>query len=98
MSEIKLYRTSDIYFAAFLCSIDFPLHTTETDKTPDGSKKIIFVFNLPEAELPRVKAAYFGGGGTVKARKFVDNLRSLKSMCFISLVLSIGCTFCMSFC
>lgn len=83
MSETKQYRTSDIYFAAFLSSIDLPLQTTETTKTPDGSKKVIFVFTIPEAELPKLKAAYFGGGGTVKARKFVDNLRSLKSMCFI---------------
>jgi hypothetical protein len=82
MAETKLYRTSDIYFAAFLCSIDFPLKTTEQAGTPDGGRKVVFVFALPEADIPRVKALYFGGTGTVKARVFVDHLRSLKSMCF----------------
>lgn len=81
-STPKLYRTSDIYFASFLASLDFPLMTTEVGKTADGGKKVVFLFNVPEGELPKVKASYFGGNGTVKARKFVDNLRSLKSMCF----------------
>ena len=82
MSDARLYRTSDIYFASYLCSLDFSLVTTEVSKTSDGSKKVVFLFNIPDSELPKVKASYFGGGGTVKARKFVDNLRSLKSMCF----------------
>ena len=80
--DVKLYRTSDIYFASYLCSLDFPLKTTEQSPTGDGGKKVVFVFGIPEGDLPRVKASYFGGTGTVKARKFVDNLRSLKSMCF----------------
>ena len=79
----KLYRTSDIYFASFLCSLDFPLKTTEFGKTMDGSKKVVFVFSLPDSDVSKVKALYFGGSGTVKARVFVDHLRSLKSMCFV---------------
>lgn len=82
MSDSKLYRTSDIYFAAFLCSVDIPLKTTEQGNTADGSKKVVFVFSIPDMDLARVKAMYFGGSGTVKARVFVDHLRSLKSMCF----------------
>jgi len=82
LSKNTLYRTSDIYFSAFLSSIGFPLTTTEAEKGPDGGKKVVFIFNIPEFEMPKLKAAYFGGGGTVKARTFVDNLRSLKSLCF----------------
>ena len=84
-SNVKtvLYRTSDLYFAAYLCSLDFSLVTTEQAPATDGGKKVVFLFNIPEPELPRVKASYFGGGGTVKARKFVDNLRSLKSMVYV---------------
>jgi len=88
-STAKLYRTSDIYFSAFLASLDFPLVTTEQEKSADGGRKVVFLFNVPETELPKVKASYFGGGGTVKARKFVDNLRSLKSMCFTMFVVSV---------
>ena len=77
----KLYRTSDIYFASYLCSVDFPLTTTETKETPDGGHKVVFVFSLPEGEINRIKAGFFGGSATVKARIFVDNLRNLKSLC-----------------
>lgn len=83
MSGVKQYRTSDLYFAAYLCSLDFPLVTTENGASSEGSKKIVFLFNIMEDDLPKVKASYFGGTGTVKARKFVDNLRSLKSICFV---------------
>jgi hypothetical protein len=82
MGETRLYRTSDIHFAAYLCSIDFPLTTTENESSPNGHRKVVFVFTIPNGAVDKVKAAYFGGTGTVKARKFVDNLRSLKSMCF----------------
>jgi len=85
----KLYRTSDIYFSAFLCSVDFPLKTTEQGSTTDGGRKIVFVFSIPEGDLSKVKAMYFGGSGTVKARVFVDHLRSLKSMCFTLIMISL---------
>jgi len=81
-SAVKIYRTSDIYFAAYLCSLDLRLMTTEKSSAADGGEKVVFLFDIPEGDLPKVKASYFGGAGTVKARKFVDNLRSLKSMCF----------------
>lgn len=77
----KLYRTSDLYFAAFLCSIDIQLKYTEKDRTESGTK-VIFVFELQDSVLIRAKALYFGGSGTVPARKFVDNMRSLKSLCY----------------
>jgi hypothetical protein len=80
---MKLYRTSDIYFAAYLCSLDFPLEATENDKNPEGQRKVVFVFKMPDEHIKRAKTGYFGGTATVKARKFVDNIRSLKSMCFV---------------
>jgi len=80
--RMTLYRTSDIYFSAYLCAIDIDLQTTETDTT-DGGKKKIFIFKVPRKDIDRMKAQFFGGGATVKVRKFVDALRNLKSMCFI---------------
>jgi len=79
----KLYRTSDLYFASFLCCVEFPLKTTEKIKTDEGGIKVVFVFSLSDADVSRAKALYFGGTGTVKARVFVDHLRSLKQMCYI---------------
>ena len=76
-----LYRTSDLYFAAFLCAIDVPLFSTEEEQD-NGSRKVVFVFKALEKDIRHCKALYFGGSGTVKARKYVDNLRSLKQMCY----------------
>jgi hypothetical protein len=81
-SKGKLYRTSDIYFSSYLCAIDFPLKTTEFAATTNGSRKVVFVFSISDSDLNKAKALYFGGTGTVKARVFVDHLRSLKSICF----------------
>jgi hypothetical protein len=82
-NKTSLYRTSDLYFASFLCCVEFPLKTTEKTKTEEGGTKVVFVFSLSEQEVSRAKALYFGGTGAVKARVFVDHLRSLKQMCYI---------------
>lgn len=82
-SDSRLYRTSDLYFAAFLCCVDFPLKTTEKNRREDGGTKVTFVFSLSNSEMSRAKALYFGGTGNVKARVFVDHLRSLKQMCYV---------------
>lgn len=80
--SLRNYKTSDLYFAAFLCSLDIQLKYTEKQKT-EKDLKVIFVFEIQDAVLIRAKALYFGGTGTVIARKFVDNMRSLKSLCYI---------------
>jgi len=82
-SDYIFYKTSDIYFSAYLCALDVVLHTTESEKSNNAmNKKIIFIFKVPAKDLARLKASYFGGSGTVKALKMVQQLRSLKSMCF----------------
>ena len=77
-----LYRTSDIYYAAFLCAIDITLESTEQETTESGHRKIIFVFRVPIADLHRLKTSFFGGTATVKVQKFVQALRNLKSLCY----------------
>jgi hypothetical protein len=80
--KLTLYRTSDVYFSAYLCSVDIELTCTEVDNE-SGGKKLVFVFKIAEHDLSCLKASYFGGSGTVKVRKYVDNLRSLKSMVYV---------------
>lgn len=80
--NLTLYRTSDIYYAAFLCAIDINLESTEQEETSDGHKKIIFVFKVPRKDLHRLKTSFFGGTATVKVQKFVQALRNLKSLCY----------------
>ena len=88
-SKSRLYRTSDIYFSAFLESVGVPLVTTEVGKSADGGRKVVFLFSLSESDLIRLRSLFFGGTGTVKARLFVDNLKSLKQMCFCIFMVSL---------
>jgi len=82
MDKMMLFRTSDLYFSAFLSALDIVLETTEQEVGKD-SRKVIFVFKVNEADLTRFKSLYFGGSGTVKAKKFVDAIRGLKSLCHV---------------
>jgi len=86
--EFIFYKTSDIYFASYLCALDIPLERTEPEED-GGKKKVLFIFKVPTKDMARLKASFFGGTGTVKAQKFVQSLRSLKSMCFVMLALTI---------
>jgi hypothetical protein len=80
--KVISYRTSDIYFASYLCSIDLPMVKTESEEGNDGNRKLVFIFKVPESDIGRLKASYFGGHATVRVRSFVDNLRALKSMVY----------------
>jgi hypothetical protein len=75
-----LYRTSDIYFSAFLMGLDIQLVDMEDGRNDKGQPKKLFVFKVPEDEIKRFKAQYFSNTGTVRARRFVDDLKNLKSM------------------
>ena len=82
--KLKYYRTSDLYFSCFLLCLDIPLKHTEKEKDKNNNDtKVVFVFELSYGVLIKAKALYFGGSGTVIARKFVDNMRSLKSLCYV---------------
>ena len=82
----RFYETSDIYFAAFLCALDVQLQASEWKTGEQGgrsSRKLVWIFKVPEGAIGKLRAAYFSGNGTVKARKFADNLKSLKQMCYV---------------
>jgi len=74
------YKTSDLYFSAFLCCLDIPL--TRTDREGEIGSKMVFVFDITPSVLAQAKRLYFGGTGTVNAAKYVDSLRRLKSLCY----------------
>lgn len=85
-TQTKRFRTSDLYFSAYLCSIDIPLKYTEREESQHNPKdfKVIFVFEISDAVLLKAKALFYGGHGTVSASKFVNNIRNLKSLCYNS--------------
>lgn len=82
MNEKTEYFTSDIHFSAFLLSLDYQLKRTDIEN--NGKRKVVFVFDIPKNDLTILKNDYFGGKGMVKVQKFVQALRSLKSVCFVN--------------
>ena len=82
IKKMVLHRTSDIYFSAYLMCMGMSLIDLEEGKNDRGQPKKIFVFQVPQREVRRLKALYHGGTGTVKCRKFVDDLKNLKSMLY----------------
>lgn len=75
------YRTTDIYFSAYLCALDIPMITSEVISENEKSKRLTWIFKVPEKDLAHLKASFFGGTGTVQALKICERLKSLKSMC-----------------
>ena len=77
--EFTIYKTADLYYSAFLLSIDCELSGTETKQ--DGNKeKVVFIFKLPKGKEKHLKWLYFSGKGQVQAMKFVNCVRMLKEL------------------
>jgi len=72
------YRTSDIYFAAYLRVAGVPLLRTERDP---NTRRMFFV--LEEAEgFQDLKAQYFSRTAKVVALNYVDEIRNLKTLLY----------------
>ena len=68
------YRTSDIYFAAYLRVAGVPLHRTERD-----GRRMFFVFEQVDA-FEDLKNQYFNRIAKVSALTYVDEIRNFKAM------------------
>ena len=73
------YRTSDLYFAAYLRAMNVPF--TETQRE---GKRVYFVFSkIPE--LRSMKKSYFNGTSNVGALRFANEIRNMKSLTHVSM-------------
>jgi len=71
------FRTSDLYYAAFLKTAGFPL--VSLDKELNGKKRF-FVFEDSSGLLSRAQTEYVNGTSKVSAKDLIDNIRALKSL------------------
>jgi hypothetical protein len=76
-----VYKSSDLYFCAYICSCDVPLEKTEFEE--GSKKKVVFSFNISPAKLQELKTGFFSGNGVVRVQKYVQQLKTLKSLCFV---------------
>lgn len=73
------YRTSDIYFAAFLKTAGVPFLETEVD--PEDPRRTVFAFENGDT-LRDLRTKYFNRTAKVSALTYADDIRALKSMTF----------------
>lgn len=74
------YRTSDLYFAAYLQVAGAPM--VRTDRTGNG--KVSFVFDTSVANIEELKRAWFSRQGKIDALPYADTIKSLKSICHMA--------------
>ncbi len=71
------FRTSDLYFAAYLQVAGVPL--TRTEREPNN--KVFFVFDTAVSNIDELRTAWFNQTGRVPALPFANAVKSLKSIC-----------------
>lgn len=71
------FRTSDLYFAAYLQVAGVQM--TRSDR--NGSGKVSFIFDTSIANVEELKSAWFNQSGKVPALPYANAIKSLKSIC-----------------
>lgn len=77
MKNENEFRTSDLYFAAYLQVAGVPMVRTEKN----GSGKVTFVFDSSVSNTEELKNAWFGHTGRVLALPYANAIKTLKSVC-----------------
>lgn len=71
------FRTSDLYFAAYLQVAGVPMGRTERN----GNGKVSFIFDITTSNLSELKNAWFSQQGKIQALPYANAIKSLKSIC-----------------
>lgn len=79
MSNDEKYRTSDIYFAAYLKTAGVNFLGTEVDEA--DQRRTVFLFENSET-LRDLRNKYFNRTAKVAALTYADEVKALKSMTF----------------
>ena len=72
------YKTSDLYFAAYLKVAGIELLGTERE-----GRKVVFLFRKTDS-IPDLKRGYFNRSSKVLALNYVDEIRSMKSLTYMT--------------
>jgi hypothetical protein len=77
MKNENEFRTSDLYFAAYLQVAGVAMVRTEKN----GSGKVSFIFDSSVSNTEELKNAWFGQTGKVPALPYANAIKTLKSVC-----------------
>jgi len=72
------FRTSDLYFAAYLQTAGVEM--TKTEREPNNGK-IFFVFDTSICNIEELKQGWFNNTAKVPANPYAFNVKTLKSVC-----------------
>ena len=72
------FRTSDLYFAAYLQTAGVEMKRTE--RSNEGGK-IYFIFDTSISNIEELKSAWFSNTGKVAANPYAHSIKNLKSLC-----------------
>jgi hypothetical protein len=75
-NDTNLYRSNDLYMAAYLQTAGVPMIRTERD--PKG--KVTFVFDTSVANIEELKQAWSTNQGKVAAQPYAMAIKSLKAV------------------
>ncbi len=71
------FRTSDLYFAAYLQTAGVSMARTERQ----GGGKVHFIFDTSMSNITELKNAWVNQSGKVAALPYANNVKNLKSLC-----------------
>ena len=74
------YRTSDLYYAAYLKVAGVPFLGTERD---EGGRRVFFIFEDTEG-LKDLKTQYFNRIAKVAALTFADEVKNMKALTYMA--------------
>ncbi len=73
----NVFKTSDLYYAAFLKTAGFNLLEL---KKSDVTKQMAFIFEDGNGLIRKTQTDYINGEAKVSAKDLIDNIRALKTM------------------
>lgn len=76
MKTSDVYKTPDLYFAAYLKVAGCPMPRTERE-----GKRVFFCFDMSASSLDELKGGYFSGQSKVPALGYANEIKNLKALC-----------------
>lgn len=73
----KTFKTSDLYYAAFLKTAGFNLTDLKRD---EARRQMFFVFEDRSGLIRKTQTDYINGEAKVSAKDLIENIRALKNM------------------
>ena len=75
----NIFKTSDLYYAAFLKTAGFKLLELKAEDSGRGKQKF-FVFEDQSGLIKKTQTDYINGVAKISAKELIDNIRALKTL------------------